>query len=149
MSGNSADISKRYFQNCTVGSNPPWSASFPKAGILQAILLAIKPSSRSHFLFELWAPNRQNRPNILRRARFSPNLRTPTHSVRLSKLDRFELLMNLSGKVVGLLLSDSHIVVKAGSIDTKDCQGKIVSIMEGGIEAFERRKTIYQIWKAG
>jgi len=27
MSGNSADISKRYFQNCTVGSNPPWSAS--------------------------------------------------------------------------------------------------------------------------
>jgi len=26
MSGNSADISKRYFRNCTVGSNPPWSA---------------------------------------------------------------------------------------------------------------------------
>jgi chromosome segregation protein len=44
---------------------------------------------------------------------------------------------------------DGNIVVKAGSIDTKDCQGKIVSIMEGGIEAFERRKTIYQIWKAG
>src|ERR1700737_155638 len=33
MSGNSADISKRYFQNCTVGSNPPWSAS--KSLILQ------------------------------------------------------------------------------------------------------------------
>jgi hypothetical protein len=26
MSGNSADISKRYFRNCTVGSNLPWSA---------------------------------------------------------------------------------------------------------------------------
>ena len=25
----------------------------------------------------------------------------------------------------------------------------IVSIMEGGVEAFDRRKTIYQIWKAG
>ena len=31
----------------------------------------------------------------------------------------------------------------------KGCQGKIVSIMEGGVEVFERRKTIYQIWKAG
>src|SRR6266403_5237183 len=27
ISGNSADISKRYFQNCTASSNPVWSAS--------------------------------------------------------------------------------------------------------------------------
>src|SRR5713101_5157115 len=33
MSGNSADISKRYFQNCTASSNPSWSAS--KSLILQ------------------------------------------------------------------------------------------------------------------
>ncbi len=26
-SGNSADISKRYFQNCTASSSPTWSAS--------------------------------------------------------------------------------------------------------------------------
>ncbi len=44
---------------------------------------------------------------------------------------------------------NDNIIVKSGSIDTKECQGKIVRIMEGGVEAFERRKTIYQIWKAG
>jgi len=43
----------------------------------------------------------------------------------------------------------NRIAVHSGSIDTKDSQGKIVSIMEGGVEAFERRKTIYQIWRAG
>ena len=45
--------------------------------------------------------------------------------------------------------ADNRIAVHSGSIDTKECQAKIVSIMEGGVEAFERRKTIYQIWKAG
>lgn len=44
---------------------------------------------------------------------------------------------------------NGQMVVQAGSIDAKESQGKIVSIMEGGVEAFERRKTIYQIWKAG
>lgn len=37
--------------------------------------------------------------------------------------------------------------VETGSIDAKDCQERIISIMEGGPEAFERRKTIYQIWR--
>ncbi len=46
-------------------------------------------------------------------------------------------------------MTNDQIVVQSGSIDTKECQGKIVGIMEGGVEAFERRKTIYQIWKAG
>lgn len=36
--------------------------------------------------------------------------------------------------------------VVTGSVDSKDCQNKIVQIMEGGPEAFKRRKTIYQIW---
>lgn len=36
--------------------------------------------------------------------------------------------------------------VVTGSVDSKDCQNKIIQIMEGGPEAFERRKTIYQIW---
>jgi chromosome segregation protein len=34
----------------------------------------------------------------------------------------------------------------SGSIDNKECQAKIVRIMEGGEEAFERRKSIYQVW---
>jgi chromosome segregation protein len=37
----------------------------------------------------------------------------------------------------------------SASIDTKDCQAKIVNIMEGGEEAFERRKSIYQVWHVG
>lgn len=36
--------------------------------------------------------------------------------------------------------------VVTGNVDSKDCQNKIIRIMEGGPEAFERRKTIYQIW---
>jgi predicted ATPase len=41
------------------------------------------------------------------------------------------------------------ITVETGSIDSRPCQEKIVRIMEGGREAFERRKTIYQIWSSG
>ncbi len=50
--------------------------------------------------------------------------------------------------VAACAATDSNIEVAAGSIDTKECQGKIVSIMEGGAEAFERRKTIYELWHA-
>lgn len=41
---------------------------------------------------------------------------------------------------------DDAFNVVTGSVDSKDCQNKIIRIMEGGPEAFERRKTIYQIW---
>jgi hypothetical protein len=51
--------------------------------------------------------------------------------------------------VAACRIEDEAIIVTTGSIDTKECQAKIVDIMEGGVEAFERRKTIYQIWKAG
>ncbi len=40
-----------------------------------------------------------------------------------------------------------HGDVKVGSIDDPDIQKAIVSIMEGGHEAFARRKEIYQLWK--
>jgi hypothetical protein len=49
----------------------------PRPCVLQANLSAIGPSSRSHFQFELWTPQSAERPIILRKARFSPNLRTP------------------------------------------------------------------------
>lgn len=38
--------------------------------------------------------------------------------------------------------------VQSGSLDNPEQQNMIVNIMEGGKEAFERRKEIYQIWKA-
>lgn len=40
-----------------------------------------------------------------------------------------------------------HGDVKVGSIDDLGIQKAIVSIMEGGHEAFARRKEIYQLWK--
>ncbi len=43
---------------------------------------------------------------------------------------------------------EETISVQFGSIDAKECQGKIVSFMEDGREAFQRRKTIYEIWEA-
>ncbi|WP_417612116.1 TrlF family AAA-like ATPase [Parasphingorhabdus sp.] len=42
---------------------------------------------------------------------------------------------------------DETFEVETGSIDSKVCQNRIIGIMEGGPEAFERRKTIYQIWR--
>lgn len=44
--------------------------------------------------------------------------------------------------------SDDEIVITVGNIDDRACQASVISIMEGGPEAFERRKAIYQIWKA-
>ena len=41
---------------------------------------------------------------------------------------------------------DGNMEVESGSIDNKDSQGRIVKIMEGGPEAFERRKSIYELW---
>jgi ABC-type lipoprotein export system ATPase subunit len=42
---------------------------------------------------------------------------------------------------------DDSISIQSGGIDDPDQQKTIVEIMEGGREAFNRRKEIYQIWK--
>jgi ABC-type enterochelin transport system ATPase subunit len=42
--------------------------------------------------------------------------------------------------------SDEHIHLKSGSIDNPHIQNEIVDIMEGGEEAFKKRKEIYTIW---
>jgi hypothetical protein len=39
------------------------------------------------------------------------------------------------------------IAVQSGGLDAPAQQKKIVDIMEGGKEAFERREKIYRIWK--
>src|ERR1700716_1262969 len=49
----------------------------PTQCFLRGISFAIKPSIRSHFQFELWTADGLNRPIVLRKARFSPNLWTP------------------------------------------------------------------------
>ena len=40
-----------------------------------------------------------------------------------------------------------HFSFKHGSIDNKSIQDRIVTVMEGGEDAFRRRKEIYQLWK--
>jgi chromosome segregation protein len=42
---------------------------------------------------------------------------------------------------------DETVAVQSGSVDAQDTQKTIVNIMEGGQEAFNRRKEIYKIWK--
>lgn len=43
--------------------------------------------------------------------------------------------------------SDESVSLTSGSIDTPEIQQEIVDIMEGGEDAFNKRKEIYQIWK--
>jgi chromosome segregation protein len=50
-------------------------------------------------------------------------------------------------QVIACAYADDSIQTKVGSIDSPVLQDAIVSIMEGGSEAFQRRKEIYQIWK--
>jgi ABC-type cobalamin/Fe3+-siderophores transport system ATPase subunit len=50
-------------------------------------------------------------------------------------------------QIIACTYTDDSIETKVGSIDSPPLQEAIVSIMEGGSEAFQRRKEIYQIWK--
>jgi len=42
---------------------------------------------------------------------------------------------------------DDRIIVDSGSIDSRPIQSAIINIMEGGQEAFNRRKEVYTLWK--
>jgi chromosome segregation protein len=50
-------------------------------------------------------------------------------------------------QIVACSYTEDSIQPTAGSIDSPTLQEAIVSIMEGGSEAFQRRKEIYEIWK--
>ncbi|TLE15434.1 TrlF family AAA-like ATPase [Vibrio cholerae] len=50
-------------------------------------------------------------------------------------------------QVIACEYQDDHIALVNGSIDCADVQQRIVSIMEGGAEAFEKRKQVYEAWK--
>jgi len=51
-----------------------------------------------------------------------------------------------SEKIISCKYSEDKIDVHDGTIDTQETQKQIVTIMEGGEEAFNRRKNIYEIW---
>lgn len=50
-------------------------------------------------------------------------------------------------KVIAAQYLDNAIELTAGSIDTPAAHKKIVEIMEGGYEAFQRRNAIYTSWQ--
>jgi chromosome segregation protein len=50
-------------------------------------------------------------------------------------------------QIIACSYTQDAIQATAGSIDSPTLQEAIVSIMEGGSEAFQRRKEIYEIWK--
>lgn len=50
-------------------------------------------------------------------------------------------------QVFACTFMDDKVDVCSGSIDNPETQQRIVDIMEGGQDAFNRRKEIYQIWK--
>lgn len=42
---------------------------------------------------------------------------------------------------------DDKVAVQSGSIDARPVQDAIINIMEGGVDAFNRRKEVYNLWK--
>jgi len=54
-----------------------------------------------------------------------------------------------SEKIFACVCLENKIDVQDGTIDNREIQKAIVSIMEGGEEAFNRRKDIYGLWKEG
>ena len=50
-------------------------------------------------------------------------------------------------QVIACEYADDHLKTRVGSIDCPALQEAIVTIMEGGEEAFRERKKIYQVWK--
>ena len=51
-----------------------------------------------------------------------------------------------SEKIISYKYYEKKIDVHSGTIDYPETQKQIVTIMEGGEEAFNRRKNIYEIW---
>lgn len=50
-------------------------------------------------------------------------------------------------QVVAVSYDEKQITAESGSVDNKDIQSKIVDIMEGGQEAFNKRTQIYNLWQ--
>lgn len=49
-------------------------------------------------------------------------------------------------QVIACEFADNKVAIAARSIDAADMQQRIIAIMEGGAEAFDKRKEIYELW---
>ena len=78
---------------------------------------------------------------LLRRLKPDQQFIFATHNANFPVLGDAETITTCSSV-------DDEITATGGNIDDKASQAQIISIMEGGPEAFERRKAIYQIWKS-
>lgn len=77
---------------------------------------------------------------LIKRLKPSVQFILATHNPNIPVLGDAEQILACSFK-------EDQVVVNCGSVDDAETQRTIVDIMEGGQEAFERRKEIYQIWK--
>lgn len=77
---------------------------------------------------------------LLRKLKPSTQFIFATHNANIPVLGDAE-------QVVCCHYEDQKTTVTLGSIDNKKIQQQIVSIMEGGKEAFEKRKQVYEAWK--
>jgi hypothetical protein len=50
-------------------------------------------------------------------------------------------------QLISCSFNNNQVDVKSGSIDNRNIQQDIVDIMEGGNDAFEQRKKVYELWK--
>lgn len=74
------------------------------------------------------------------------NLKPKTQFIFATHNANFPVLGD-ADQILSCQYADDKMEVASGSIDSPDLQQEIVKIMEGGEEAFNRRKEIYQIWK--
>lgn len=74
------------------------------------------------------------------------NLKPQTQFVFATHNANFPVLGDAE-QVFSCQYADDKMIVNTGSIDCPALQQEIVKIMEGGEDAFNRRKEIYQIWK--
>jgi chromosome segregation protein len=78
---------------------------------------------------------------LLRKLKPNQQFIFATHNANFPVLGDAEL-------VVACTLESENMTVNSGSIDCPQTQQTIINIMEGGMEAFNRRKVIYHLWKA-
>jgi hypothetical protein len=84
-----------------IGSNPLPPPACPGFCVLRAISLAIGPSSRSGFQFELRTPLEVVPPRYSPKGSVLSEALDSAYTVRFSKFDCFELLMSFNGKWFG------------------------------------------------
>ncbi|MDQ2695297.1 MAG: AAA family ATPase, partial [Pseudomonadota bacterium] len=77
---------------------------------------------------------------LLRELKLKTQFIFATHNANIPVLGDAE-------QVLAFDYQDETISVASGSIDRPETQHRIVNIMEGGEEAFNRRKQVYSVWK--